>query len=314
MVDLVFGDKKQLQFKDKKEFFITLGVCCNSQVVSISYEPNKRTGSYADAYRIRILAQAKELPEALKKATKTGNRINCNKFVEYLINEFAFIQNGSKVSGVLENVIKLVPQEYVSCFVSGYKNHSSKQLTKSYISFETEEVAENISTIKKVSIPKRVSESKNKTIKADVKKTKIDYIKKQIDDTLVGNLGEKLVFEYESKRIEKLSKKDSSFKKLKPIWVSLEDDNLGYDILSYNENKEEIFIEVKSTKAGKYTNFYISKNEVEFSKANSKNYYLYRVFGLSTTKEVANFYVIEGDVSNSLDIELQEMNYIAKLK
>lgn len=80
MIELEFGDKKQLQFKDKEEFFTILGVCCNPEVVSISYEPNKRTGSYADAYRIRILAQAKDLPEALKKAIKTGNRINCNKY------------------------------------------------------------------------------------------------------------------------------------------------------------------------------------------------------------------------------------------
>lgn len=314
MVQLTFGDKDQLRFNDQAEFFTTLGFCCNSKIVSISYEPNKKTGSYADAYRIRILTQAKDIPDVLQRAITTGNRINCNKYVEYLIKNFGFIQNGSKVYGVLENVIESVPSDYISSFIAGYKNHTNIQTTKGFIVFETEEIVKNISRIQKTSIPKKTNKKTNSKTKKTSGKKKIDYIKKQIDDVMIGNVGEELVFKYECKKIEKLSQKDPDFKNFTPKWISLKDDTIGYDILSYNEKKEKIFIEVKSTKADKYANFYISKNEIEFSKHHSENYYLYRVFGLSTTKNFAKFYVLNGDISKSMDIEQQETVFIAKLK
>ena len=48
----------------------------------------------------------------------------------------------------------------------------------------------------------------------------------------------------------------------------------GYDILSYNENQEKIYIEVKAVSSTNFK-FYLSSNE--FNKANlmNKNYFLY---------------------------------------
>ena len=148
MVKLNFGEKNQISFQDENEFYTVLGICCNKQVLSISYEPNKKTGSYADAYRIRKLSKTKDLPNVLQKAITTGNRINCNGYVQYLIKEFNFLQKGSKIYGILENVIQKIPSEFIGNFMAGYKNYSLKQQETSIVTFETEKISKNISNIR----------------------------------------------------------------------------------------------------------------------------------------------------------------------
>ena len=61
------------------------------------------------------------------------------------------------------------------------------------------------------------------------------------------------------------------------VSVVSEDSSLGYDILSYTENGEELHIEVKS-KAGmlKYFDFYISDNEYQKLKDN-QNHVIYYI-------------------------------------
>ena len=64
--------------------------------------------------------------------------------------------------------------------------------------------------------------------------------------------------------------------------VSLENQHLGYDILSFNDAGEEIHIEVKTKKNGTKDNvdFYITANELE--KLNEPNHYIYYVCGITT--------------------------------
>lgn len=166
--------------------------------------------------------------------------------------------------------------------------------------------------IKEVSIPK-IKVSPPPRSNTSTKRSKIDYIKSQITNTKIGELGEKLVFKHEQEKMKMLAKKDSKFAMLVPEWVALEDDGAGYDIKSYNENGDVIFIEVKATTGSKFTPFYISANELEFSKAHSENYYLYRLFSINTTTEVS-YFILSGDISLSTEIEISETEYIAKLK
>ena len=55
-------------------------------------------------------------------------------------------------------------------------------------------------------------------------------------------------------------------------------DSAGFDVLSFEQTGEERFIEVKTTKYGIYTPFFVSRNELEVSKAEMKRYCLYRVY------------------------------------
>ena len=55
-------------------------------------------------------------------------------------------------------------------------------------------------------------------------------------------------------------------------------DGLGFDILSFEANGQERFIEVKSTAFGKETPFFITRGEVAFAKEHEDQFQLYRLF------------------------------------
>ena len=52
----------------------------------------------------------------------------------------------------------------------------------------------------------------------------------------------------------------------------LKGDGEGYDILSFEDTGAELLIEVKTTKYGHYTPFFVTRNEVEVSRRNSDRY------------------------------------------
>lgn len=94
-----------------------------------------------------------------------------------------------------------------------------------------------------------------------------------------GDKGEEIVLAVEKEYLESIGRKDLSEK---VYHISKEKgDGMGYDILSFFDNGEEKYIEVKSTTKAIETQFNISKNELEFLKINSRNALLYRV-GVST--------------------------------
>ena len=55
-------------------------------------------------------------------------------------------------------------------------------------------------------------------------------------------------------------------------------DGLGYDILSYETDGRERFVEVKTTGFGEMTPFFVSRNEVRASGEIGDQYRLCRVF------------------------------------
>ena len=138
--------------------------------------------------------------------------------------------------------------------------------------------------------------------------TKKDYAKSQRVNAETGKLGELIVFQHEKKLLK-------NYKIDKEVeWVSVEDDSQGYDILSYDLKDGKVlkkFIEVKTTKSGKYEPFYISKNEMDKFKSND-NFVIYRVYDIDNNNHKAKFYEIK-----SLDettFEILPKDYIVKIK
>ena len=104
----------------------------------------------------------------------------------------------------------------------------------------------------------------------------VDFERENKINKLLGNRGEEIVYNLEKKHLGNLGKTELA-NKIK--WVSKEDDSLGYDILSFEEDGTEKYIEVKSTSQSENcnANFLISSNQ--YSKAKKiKNYYFYIVF------------------------------------
>lgn len=91
-------------------------------------------------------------------------------------------------------------------------------------------------------------------------------------------------------------------------------DGLGYDILSFDEEGHELFIEVKTTTQGKDAPFYISNNEVDFALKHPDNYVLYRIYNVQNvleSKDKIEFFKVKGDRFQS--INLSPVSYRASI-
>ena len=130
----------------------------------------------------------------------------------------------------------------------------SKEL-KGYIAKELP----SIESVKPQAVETQLGEIPPNKGKANRKKTKVDFEKKNRNAKKLGDRGELIVKMYEVENLSKMGKLELANKvKL----VSLEDDSAGYDILSYFPDGSEKHIEVKSTQRGiGYSSFFISSNE-----------------------------------------------------
>ena len=122
--------------------------------------------------------------------------------------------------------------------------------------------------------------------KIERKKGKTNYDDVAARKSYIGEAGEELVLRYERE-------KHPDYKR-KIIRVSLEDDSFGYDILSFDNEGNEVHIEVKTKKTGSADNidFYITENELN-ALAN-ENHVIYYVCGIKT--KCKKIYAIRRDV------------------
>ncbi|WP_225874960.1 protein NO VEIN domain-containing protein [Vibrio atypicus] len=125
----------------------------------------------------------------------------------------------------------------------------------------------------------------------------------------LGLAGEKLVIQSEIQKLIDLGRSDLADK---VEHVAKDNDYAGYDVLSFDEQGNEKYIEVKTTKQSKGTAFFISRNEVEVSVEKGDQYWLYRVYNLDESTGVANFYSLQGPVDQKF--ELKSENFKASPK
>jgi hypothetical protein len=114
----------------------------------------------------------------------------------------------------------------------------------------------------------------------------------------LGLRGEELVLENEIKTLKNADLHDLAGK---VVHVSVvEGDGAGYDIRSFDLQGNVKYIEVKSTTGSAYEDFYISPNEVEFSRHRADSYFLYRVFEVDSDFRSGKVFVLRGDLSRQL--------------
>ena len=134
----------------------------------------------------------------------------------------------------------------------------------------------------------------------------IDYLQQEARNQSLGDAGESLVMDYERARLEVVGK-DHLARNIEQVSKTL-GDQAGYDIHSYECNGRDRFIEVKTTRYGKHTPFYISAGELRFSSVHAESYHLYRLFGFKRTPKL---FTLSGDVERH--VRLQPLSYRAHL-
>ena len=137
-----------------------------------------------------------------------------------------------------------------------------------------------------------------------------DYLLKAQKDKKTGDLGEELVFEYEKKRLIAAGKADLA-NSIDHV-ARTQGDGTGYDIKSFDVDGTLRFIEVKTTKHGINTEFFMSPNEMEFSQLNQQNYFLYRVYDLKLVPLGGSLYIHKGDILDGFDREATEFRLQTK--
>lgn len=123
----------------------------------------------------------------------------------------------------------------------------------------------------------------------------LNFIQNNIENKRIGDLGELWVLKREKSKLKHLS--NSILEKIKHTSKE-EGDGTGYDIQSVDEDGNPIFIEVKTTKGGKNTPFYITRNELEKSIIEKDKYYLYRLYNFNVDANSADLLIIKGELTN----------------
>lgn len=113
--------------------------------------------------------------------------------------------------------------------------------------------------------------------------------------SIIGQKGEKFVIDFEKEKL----KNTQYYGRIEHI--SQTDDSAGYDILSFETDGTELYIEVKTTDKN-YEFFYITQNEIEKAKSIrgcGKKYLIYRVIDILSNP---TFSVIE-DLYDDFTVE-----------
>ena len=135
----------------------------------------------------------------------------------------------------------------------------------------------------------------------------VDWAAHDARNRQIGLQGEKLVLQREIETLTAAGRADLA-ENVKH--VALVNSAAGFDIASFNPDGAPKRIEVKTTQGPISAPFFISINEVLVSREEPEWYWIYRVFNFKPDSGTAEFFVINGDVEETCD--LQPTNFRAK--
>lgn len=122
----------------------------------------------------------------------------------------------------------------------------------------------------------------------------IDFEKQAKKQKDLGNKGEELVKERE---ITYLTECGCVLEASK---VAIVMDGNGYDVLSFDENGNEKYIEVKTTTGDEYSPFNLTENEIAFMQANLNKYWIYRLYNYNMANNTGEYFEIGGNVEKQI--------------
>ena len=134
----------------------------------------------------------------------------------------------------------------------------------------------------------------------------IDYDAEHKNKKYIGNGGEDLVLQKEIDFLNHngLAEYAKKVEKVK--------DGRGYDIRSFDINKNEIFIEVKTTTGLNIRPFMMTDNEWEFMKKHSDRYVIYRIYNFDKVNKTGKMFYLYGDIENQVFIRTKQIEVFLK--
>ncbi|TWI05958.1 uncharacterized protein DUF3883 [Luteimonas cucumeris] len=127
---------------------------------------------------------------------------------------------------------------------------------------------------------------------------KRDYLERESRNRSLGLAGELLVMEFEARRLHELGAKALA-NRIEHVSRD-KGDGTGYDILSFDGDGRERFIEVKTTAYVAETPFFVSPNEVGFSSEQADKFHLYRLFSFRRKPQM---FILPGPVAANCTLD-----------
>jgi hypothetical protein len=127
--------------------------------------------------------------------------------------------------------------------------------------------------------PPTTSEPDRATQQSQVRRRSFstNYLEREARNRSLGSAGEEFVLNFERARLLTAGREGLAGRIVHTSRVH--GDGEGFDILSFEESGKERLIEVKTTKHGRETPFFVSSNELAVSDSRANEYHLYRLFG-----------------------------------
>jgi Protein NO VEIN, C-terminal len=133
-----------------------------------------------------------------------------------------------------------------------------------------------------------------------------NYLLLEARNSALGRAGEEFVLNFERARLS-TEGKDRLAGRVEQVSVTRGDQE-GFDVLSFTDDRTERWIEVKTTRFGAYTPFYVSRNELDVSRGRPDRYHLYRVFSF---RERPQLFTMAGAVDRTCDLDPSQ--YVARV-
>lgn len=150
----------------------------------------------------------------------------------------------------------------------------------------------------KTEAPTRQSRTSEAAATPLFKAYKRDYLAREAANMSLGSAGEEFVVNYEHWRLNALGQQKLA-DRVEHV-ARTKGDGLGYDVLSFDIDGRERFIEVKTTCFGKETPFFISKTELQRSQGFSDQFHLYRLFAF---REAPQLFDLHGALDTHCDLD-----------
>lgn len=136
---------------------------------------------------------------------------------------------------------------------------------------------------------------------------RVNYLEREAHNRSLGEAGEEFVLNFERARLIKCGQERLAAKI--EHTAKLRGDGAGYDILSFEESGRDRLIEVKTTKYGQQTPFFVSRNELAVSESRRDFYKLYRLFRFKAEPQL---FILDGALSGTCDLDAA--SYIATVR
>lgn len=125
-----------------------------------------------------------------------------------------------------------------------------------------------------------------------------DYLAREARNRSLGLAGELLIMDYESRRLHAAGAKHLA-DRVEHV-SKVRGDGAGFDILSFEADGRERFVEVKTTAYVAETPFFVSQNEVNFSSTEPDRFHLYRLFAF---RDSPRLFVVPGALGRHFQLD-----------